>query len=100
MQSTNRDNIMNSRKTRNTLLALTGLAALFVCILACTSFSPDDKKILYPTFDPKTRSMGVAVYDRSLRESRILFTSKEMLKQGREPQPVMMRSHGVLPSTA
>ena len=92
MGSTNRDINMNSRRTRNTFLALIGLAALFVCILACTSFSPDDKKILYPTFDPKTRSMGVAVYDRSLRESRILFTSKEMLKQGREPQPVMMRS--------
>ncbi len=83
---------MNSRKTRNTFLALTGLAALFVCILACTSFSPDDKKILYPTFDPKTRSMGVAVYDRPSRESRVLFTCKTMLKQGREARLVMMRS--------
>ena len=83
---------MNLRNTRNTLLALTGLAALFVCILACTSFSPDDKQILYSTFDPQARSMGVAVYDRSSHKSRLLFTSKAMLKQGREPQPVMMRS--------
>ena len=71
---------MNSRKTHNTLLALTGLAALFVCILACTSFSPDDKKILYSTFDPKSRAMGVAVYDRASRDSRLLFASRAMLK--------------------
>ena len=36
--------------------------------------------------------MGVAVYDRSSRKSRILFTSKGMFEQGSETKPVMMRS--------
>ena len=49
---------MNLKEARNALMALIGLVALFVCILACTSFSPDDKKILYPTFDPKSSIHG------------------------------------------
>ncbi len=83
---------MNLAKYRDPFLALTGLGALFVCILACTSFSPDDKQILYPTFDPKTRSMGVAVYDRAARETKVLFVSKAIAAPGGKVQPVLMRS--------
>jgi len=53
--------------------ALVGLGSLLVYILACTSFSPDDSKVLYPTFDPKSGTTAVAVYDRTTAKSEILF---------------------------
>ena len=71
---------------RNAAAAIVGLAALFVCILACTSFSPDDKQILYPTLDPQSRSVGVGVYDRASRKSKMLFVIKV------HGDPVMVRS--------
>jgi hypothetical protein len=57
----------------NTKLALVGLGALFLYILACTSFSPDDSKVLYGTFDAKSRHTAVAVYDRKSGKSELLF---------------------------
>jgi hypothetical protein len=58
---------------RNTALALVGLLALFVYILACTSFSPDDTKVLYPAFDGASGAVGVAVYDREKAGSDLAF---------------------------
>ena len=58
---------------RNATLALVGLASLTIYILACTSFSPDDKRVLYPTFDSASRRVGVAVYDRDAGRSELLF---------------------------
>lgn len=58
---------------RNTGLALLGLLALTAYILACTSFSPDDKKVLYPAFSGTNGAIGVAVYDRESRRSEMLF---------------------------
>ncbi len=63
---------MNRNSTRNTGLALLGLLALVVYILACTSFSPDDKQVLYPAFDANG-ALGLAVYDRETRQSEMLF---------------------------
>jgi hypothetical protein len=57
---------------RNTALSLVGLGALTIYILACTSFSPDDKKVLFPTFDPSGR-LGMAVYDRETGRSELLY---------------------------
>jgi hypothetical protein len=57
----------------NSSLALTGLGALLLYILACTSFSPDDSKVLYLTVDAKTGMTGVAVYDRKTAKSELLF---------------------------
>jgi hypothetical protein len=57
----------------NSKLAIIGLGALFVYILACTSFSPDDSKVLYITTDPKTGMTAVAVYDRKSAKSDVLF---------------------------
>lgn len=57
---------------RNTALSLIALAALTIYILACTSFSPDDKKILYPAFH-SSGNIGVAIYDRDTRQSDLLF---------------------------
>jgi hypothetical protein len=45
-----------------------GAIALFVWIaylLGCLAFSPDDRRVLFPTFDPESGFMLVAVYDRS-----------------------------------
>jgi hypothetical protein len=64
---------MNRQKTRNAALALVGLLALSVYILACTSFSPDDTKVLYPAFDAASGAIGMAVYDREARGSEMLF---------------------------
>jgi len=52
---------------------LVGLLALCVYILACTSFSPDDTKVLYPAFDGPSGAVGVAVYDREKGSSEMAF---------------------------
>ncbi len=55
-------------------MALTGLAALTIYILACgTAFSPDDTKVLYPAFDKVSGQVGLAVYDREARTSQMVF---------------------------
>lgn len=63
---------MKNKTSRNALLAMTALGALTLYILACTSFSPDDTKVLYPSFD-SSGAVGVAVYDRETRRSEMLF---------------------------
>ena len=64
---------MKNQTTRNTALALTGLLALTLYILACTSFSPDDKKVLYPAFSGTNGAIGLASYDRQSRRSELVF---------------------------
>ena len=64
---------MNAREKRNAALAFVGLLALSIYILACTSFSPDDTKVLYPAFDAASGAIGMAVYDREARASEMLF---------------------------
>ncbi len=64
---------MKTRTTGNTVLALVGLLALGIYILACTSFSPDDTKVLYPAFDGPPGAVGVAMYDRVSARSEMLF---------------------------
>jgi len=57
----------------NPKLALAGLGALLIYVLACTSFSPDDSKVLYGTVDAKSGLTAVAVYDRKTGKSELLF---------------------------
>ena len=64
---------MSKEITRNVVLALVGLLALSIYILACTSFSPDDTKVLYPAFDTPSGAIGMAVYDRETRGNEMLF---------------------------
>ncbi|HWH69200.1 MAG TPA: hypothetical protein VNT26_07430 [Candidatus Sulfotelmatobacter sp.] len=64
---------MKTQTTRNVALGLIGLLALCIYILACTSFSPDDTKILYPAFGDDSGAVGIAVYDREARRSEMLF---------------------------
>jgi len=64
---------MNKPTVRKLTPALIGLGALLTYILACTSFSPDDSKVLYITVDPKSGMNSVAVYDRKTAKSELLF---------------------------
>jgi len=57
----------------NSTPALIGLGALLIYVLACTSFSPDDSKVLYLTVDAKSGLTAVAVYDRKSGKSELLF---------------------------
>lgn len=69
---------MKNRNTRNGVLALVGLMALTVYILACTSFSPDDTKVLYPAFDGPSGKLCVAVYNRETSRSETLFLPMDL----------------------
>jgi hypothetical protein len=64
---------MKTETKRNTALALVGLTGLSIYILACTSFSPDDSKVLYPTLDVPSGGIGIAVYDRETGVSDLAF---------------------------
>src|SRR5512146_249304 len=64
---------MKKPPMRDLALALIGLLALTAAILACTSFSPDDKKVLYPSFDPASGALGMALSDREARRSDMFF---------------------------
>jgi hypothetical protein len=64
---------MKTETIRNSALALVGLVALSIYIMACTSFSPDDSKVLYPAFESTNGMIGVAVYDRAKAVSDMAF---------------------------
>ncbi len=64
---------MKPQISRNSALALFGLGALVTAIVACTSFSPDDTKILYPSLDAASGAIGMAVYNRETKKSEMLF---------------------------
>ncbi len=83
---------MKEHAVRNSALALLGLASLLIYALACTSFSPDDSKVLYPTIDPKTGTMGVAVYDRASGKSEVLFLPFGVNVDSLESKAVLFRS--------
>ncbi len=79
---------MKTLQVRNAACALVGLAALALCILACTSFSPDDRKILYPTFDPQSGALSISVYDRPSKTSRQVFVLRgKATKDDNSPLP-------------
>jgi hypothetical protein len=82
---------MKRPTVRNSTLALVGLASLVIYILACTSFSPDDRRVLYPTFDSASGGVGVASYDRDSKRSELLFVPH--LRAGEEPggEPPLLR---------
>jgi hypothetical protein len=69
---------MKTLTIRNNALALVGLLALTVYVLACTSFSPDDSKVLYPAFDPDNGALGMSIYDRPARRAEMVFVPPEI----------------------
>lgn len=63
-----------STRTRDAILGAIGLAALACYILACgPAFSPDDSKVLFPSNDPRTGHVVMAMYDRRTRTTRPLL---------------------------
>lgn len=83
---------MKNDSVRNGSLALVGLAALTVYILACTSFSPDDRKVLFPSFDPLTGRIGIAEYDRETARSRMLFVPLAYPDETNDPPTPLLRA--------
>ena len=69
---------MKIHRVRNTALGLTGLVPLILAILACTSFSPDDTKVLYPAFSGANGAVGFASYDRKSKRSELVFVSANL----------------------
>jgi hypothetical protein len=84
---------MNNAK-RNAVLAFVGLLALSIYILACTSFSPDDTKVLYPSFDVATGATGIAGYDREAHTSELLFVpvGYDSAETNAEVAPTILRA--------
>ena len=76
---------MNSKPQRLSWLAVLALAALATYWLACTSFSPDDTKILYPAFDVQGGDVAVALYNRVTHENDLVFVPSRP-KGLREPE--------------
>lgn len=68
---------MKTTTSRHPVLGLLGLASLTVYILACTSFSPDDSKVLYPVYDPQAQDFGVGLFDRKTGKTITLFVPQQ-----------------------
>lgn len=68
---------MISKKTRDSLLALLGITAIAVYVLACRpSFSPDGSQVIFPVIDDETRRAVVYCYDiNSGSTQRVLESS-------------------------
>jgi hypothetical protein len=67
---------MKTKPSLPSILATVAAVSLLLYVLACaTSFSPDDRQVLYPTLDPQSGAAGVAVYDRKTGRSESLLTA-------------------------
>ena len=73
-------------------LAGVAVLSLLIYVLACaTSFSPDDRQVLYPSFDPQTGAASVAVYDRQTGHSQTVFSAAEA-EAATNQQPALLRA--------
>jgi hypothetical protein len=68
------------------VIAAIGLAALAAYIIACTSFSPDGSKVLFPSIVPETGLLGVALYDRQTAKSEWVFVPASWRESAKEAQ--------------
>ena len=67
---------MKTNRPLHFLLAAIAVASLLTYVLACsTAFSPDDRQLLYPSFDPQSGALSIALYDRSHGRSEQIFSS-------------------------
>src|ERR1017187_4594359 len=83
---------MNMKPLLNSILAGVGALSLLIYVLACaTSFSPDDRQGLYPSFDPQSGAMAVSIYDRKTGRSETVFTAANA-DFATNQQPVLMRA--------
>ena len=67
---------MKTNRTLHVLLAGIAGGSLLVYVLACsTAFSPDDRQLLYPSFDPQSGALSIALYNRDTGRSEQIFSS-------------------------
>jgi len=76
---------------RNPLLGMVGLSSVLIYVLACTSFSPDDSKVLYPGFDAPSGALGVFSYDRTTGRSECVFLHQGHSHEGDKLAPVLLK---------
>ncbi len=86
---------MKRTRLRNTGLALFGLVSLLIYVLACTSFSPDDKKVLYTALDPGSGLVGISVYDIETGRSEPLFVPALVESGAETAQPALVRAQWI-----
>ena len=79
---------MNLNRTRDAILAGIGSVGLLVYILACASFSPDDSKILFPSLDPKSGQLALALYNRETGGTEYLLSLPLPKEEGSFIRPV------------
>lgn len=78
---------MSSHRTQDSLLALLGILAVAVYVLACSpSFSPDGTKIAFPVFDKEAKQASVLCYDLRTRATQEIFR-KTLLPEIKEEKP-------------
>lgn len=82
---------MNFRKRRDSILAVIGLISLMAYVIACTAFSPDGKKVLYPAYDPDSGALGVWVYDRPSAQGEPVFTPRVCELGNRTAESILLR---------
>ena len=71
---------MKTSRSLQSILAGVGAVSLLIYVLACsTSFSPDDKQIIYPSFDPQSGETSVTLYDRTTKRTETLLVSTRCL---------------------
>jgi len=69
---------MKANRPLHIVLAGIGGVSLLIYVLACaTAFSPDDRQILYPSFDPQSGALSIALYDRDTGRSEPIFSGQE-----------------------
>jgi hypothetical protein len=69
---------MKMNRPLHIVLAGIGCGSLLIYILACaTAFSPDDRQVLYPSFDPQSGALSIALYDRDTGRSEQIFSGHE-----------------------
>ncbi len=83
---------MKTPRPLHVVLAVIASVSLLIYVLACTtSFSPDDRQVLYPTFDPPSGALGVALYDRESGRSETLYAASKMAVATNQ-HPLLMRA--------
>jgi len=71
-------------------MVLLTVAILAAYVLACgTAFSPDDTRIVYPAFDPKTGDVGAWMYDRQTLQSEPVFIPSRLRDAGGAERQLM-----------
>jgi hypothetical protein len=67
---------MKTNRPLHYVLAGISGVSLLIYVLACsTAFSPDDRQVLYPSFDPQSGAMSIALYDRGTHRSEQIFSA-------------------------